>query len=63
MGRIIKELERIYDIKRGNNQHKEDVTIARKLTQQDVANKLGIDTETYRLDKKLLELIPELQDL
>ena len=41
MGRIICELERIYGIKKGNNQYSEDGRNA--TTQKDLANKLDID--------------------
>lgn len=41
MGRIIKELERIYEIKKGGDRSKGDnVTFGK--TQEDIANKLGI---------------------
>lgn len=62
MGRIIKTLEGIYEIKKGRPSL-ETTTIGRNLTQQDIAEQLGIDVKTYQRDKKLLELIPELQDL
>lgn len=41
MGRIICELERIYGIKKGNNQYSEDGRNA--TTQKDLADKLDID--------------------
>ena len=40
MGRIICELERIYGIKNGNNQH-----TTNGLTQEDIANELNISTK------------------
>lgn len=61
MGRIIAELERIYDIKQGNNQYKVDGRIA--TTQKDIADKLNISQTTYKEDKSLLKLLPELQDM
>ena len=60
MGRIICELERIYGIKQGNNQHSSNST---NLTQEELAQKIGIDLTTYKRDKKILELIPELQEM
>lgn len=60
MGRIICELERIYNIKKGNNQHSSNGT---NLTQEELAARIGIDLNTYKRDKKLIELIPELQDI
>ena len=58
LGRIIKTLEESYEIKNGNNQHGRNAT-----TQQDVAEKLNISSTTYKEYKKLLDLIPELQEL
>ena len=58
MGRIICELERIYNIKNGNNQH-----TTNGLTQEDIANELNISTKDLQRYKKLTTLIPELQDL
>ena len=60
MGRIICELERIYGVRQGNNQHSSNGT---NLTQEELAQKIGIDLTTYKRDKKILELIPELQDM
>ena len=50
MGRIICELERIYGIKQGNNQHSSNST---NLTQEELAQKIGIDLTTYKRDKKI----------
>ena len=62
MGRIICELERIYGISKGNNQHTNNVGFQK--TQKDVADEMGIDNmESYRNYKKLTTLIPELQDM
>ena len=58
LGRIIKTLEESYGVKNGNNQHGRNAT-----TQQDVAEKLNISSTTYKEYKKLLDLIPELQEL
>lgn len=43
MAKCIMELDRIYEIKKGNNQHKEDSDIVGKLTQKDLGGQLGID--------------------
>ena len=63
LGRRIKELERIYGIQQGNNQHKEDSNIVGKLTQEDLLKQLGLNKETYRQAKSLTTLPPEIQDL
>lgn len=61
MAKCIMELEKIYDIKRGDR--KSNLPLASLKSQEDIAEELGINIDTYRRDKKLLELIPELQDL
>ena len=61
LGRRIKELERIYGIKQGNNQHNEDTTNG--LTQEDLAQKLGINLKTLQRAKSLANLSPEIQQL
>jgi len=59
MGRIICELERIYGVRQGNNQHTNNVG-----KQTKISNSLGIENnESYRNFKKLTTLIPELQEL
>ena len=58
MGRIICELERIYGIKQGNNQHTTNGGI-----QEDIANELNISTKDLQRYKKLTTLIPELQEM
>ena len=64
-GRCERELERIYGIQKGNNQHsKEDATNGRKLkTQADLANELGVDTKTLQRAKKLAELPEDIQQM
>jgi RPA family protein len=59
--RIICELERIYGIKKGNNQYSEDGRNA--TTQKDIANELNISTKDLQRYKKLTTLIPELQEM
>lgn len=63
LGRRIKELERIYGIKQGNNQHNEDPNNVGKLTQEDLLKRLGLNKETYRQAKSLANLSPEIQSL
>ena len=63
LGRRIKELERIYGIKQGNNQHNEDSNNVGKLTQEDLLKRLGLNKETYRQAKSLTNLSPEIQQL
>ena len=54
-------MERIYGIKQGNNQHNEDTTNG--LTQEDLAQKLGINLKTLQRAKSLTNLSPEIQQL
>lgn len=64
LGRCIKELERIYGIKSGNNQFSNrDGNNFQAKTQSDLASELGISQRQLSNYKKLTELIPELQDL
>lgn len=64
VGRCAAELERIYGIKHGNNQHKEDSTIGGTLkTQEDLLEELGINKESYRRAKKLATLPEEIQQM
>lgn len=65
LGRCIAELERIYGIKNGNNQH----TGASELnsdpnpkSQSDLAEELKMSERQLRKYKSLTDLIPELQD-
>lgn len=60
--RCIIELEKIYGIKRGNNQTSLQDNLASK-TQSDLADQFGISKQQLQDYKKLLSLIPELQDL
>lgn len=62
MARCGIELEKIYGIYKGNHQKvKEDNTPSK--TQEELANELGVSQKHYQKLKKLLTLIPELQDL
>lgn len=65
LGRCIKELERLYGIKNGNNQYERvpKVSEGSVNNQKDLATLLGISVDTLNNYKKLTELIPELEDL
>ena len=63
LGRRIRELERIYGIQQGNNQHQEVSNNVGKLTQEDLLKQLGLNKETYRQAKSLTTLPTEIQDL
>lgn len=61
LGKCIKELERIYGISKGNNQH---ISLPNNSvsSQDDLAKELGVSVDTLQNYKKLTELVPELQD-
>ena len=65
LARIIAELERIYGIKHGNNQRENEefheVEVLHK-SQDEIIEVLGLNKSSYHYAKKLLDLIPELQD-
>ena len=61
MGRIIRELERLYGVKHGGDKSK--TTNGRVGTQEQIADMLGMTTKDIQRYKKLTTLIPELQDL
>lgn len=69
LGKCIKELERIYNIKQGGsgyygNQYKESRNnFATPKTESDLAKEIGVDVRTLQNYKKLTGLVPELQDL
>ena len=62
MGRIIKTLEECYGVRQGSA-GKSDRTMYDGKSQKDIAEELGMTQSTYTKTKKLLELIPELQEL
>lgn len=68
LGRCIKELERIYNIKQGGsgyygNQYGESRNnFITPKTESDLAKEIGVDVRTLQNYKKLTELVPELQD-
>ncbi len=61
MAKCIKELERIYGIKHGNNQR--TLNNSNSLTQKQLAEQIGVDQSQLINYKKLNDLIPELQSL
>lgn len=64
LGRRIKELERIYGIRQGNNQYKkEDMNNVHTLSQEDLAHQLGINLRTLQNAKTIANLPQEIQDL
>lgn len=69
LGRCIKELERIYDIKQGGsgyygNQYEESSNNYKTpKTEADIAKELGISIQSLQNYKKLTEMIPELEAL
>lgn len=71
LGRCIKELERIYDVREGSfggtgaNQYTKlepKVSDEAKTPQEKLADIIGISVDTLQNYKKLTDLIPELQD-
>lgn len=62
LGRCIKELERIYGISKGNNQHS-SLPNNSVSSQDDLAKEIGVDVRTLQNYKKLTEMIPELEEL
>lgn len=64
VGLRIKELERIYGIKQGKNQHSSlSNNLTSSKTQEQLATEMGITRETLHNYKMLADMIPELSDL
>ena len=69
LGRCIKELERIYNIKQGGsgyygNQYEESRNnFVTPKTESVLAKEIGVDIRTLQNYKKLTEMIPELDEL
>ena len=63
LGRRIRELERIYEIREGNSGKVRTDNVGSNFTQQDLAEKLGISVDTLNNAKKLTTLPSEIQDL
>ena len=62
LARCVIELEKLYGIKKGSNQHSLRNNFVSK-TQDQLSQEIGIDKRQLQNYKKLLNLIPELQDL
>ena len=62
VGLRIKELERIYGISKGNNQHS-SLPNNSVSSQEDLAKEIGVSVDTLQNYKKLTEMIPELEEL
>ena len=66
LGRRIKELERVYGIREGSaNKKGTEIgsSLTNGLTQEDLAEKLGINLKTLQRAKSLANLSPEIQQL
>ena len=65
LGRCFKELERIYGIKQGNNQHDRTSNNFKssEKSQEDIAEEFGLTVQTIHNYKQLADMIPEMQDL
>ena len=64
VGKRIKELERIYGIRNGNNQHDRVSNNFKPLkTQSELAKEMNITVQTLQNYKALSDMIPELSDL
>lgn len=61
LGRCIAELERIYGIKQGNNQH--STNGGNLKSQGDLQNEFDLDKESYRRYKKLASLPEDIQQM
>lgn len=64
VGKRIKELERLYGIQHGNNQHdRSSNNFKSSKTQSDLATQMDISVQTLQNYKLLADMIPELSDL
>ena len=63
VGKRIKELERLYGIKEGNNQYNHSLPNNSVSTQSDLATQMGISVDTLQNYKLLADMIPELDEL
>ncbi|MDK0871132.1 hypothetical protein P5F22_01840 [Clostridium perfringens] len=63
MAKCIVELERIKGIKKGGNRKSKQDNLTLKYSQSDMAEELGITRQQLQDYKKLLNLIPELQQM
>jgi len=67
LGRCLRELERIYGVRQGSSNPKgtniRDLDNTSDVTQEQIAQQYNISIDKYRNAEKLLNLIPELQDM
>lgn len=63
MGRIIKELERIYGIKHGVRNDRKTPQLAESKSQDDIAKELGMSVDKLNRMKKLADLPDEYQEM
>ena len=62
MGRCLKELERIEEIRHGGDRKSKAHNALLIKTQNDLADEIGISIDQYKRYKSLASLVPELQD-
>lgn len=62
MGRCLKELERIEEIRHGGDRKSKAHNALLIKTQSDLADEIGISIDQYKRYKSLASLVPELQD-
>lgn len=62
MGKCLKELERIYGIRRGGDRKSKQNNFT-LITEDDLANQTGMTRQTIQNYKQLADMIPEIQDL
>ena len=63
LGRVFAEYKRLNGVKKGNNQHREDSANGTKLTETEIAEKLGYEVTTLKRAEKLSRLPTEFQEL
>lgn len=64
VGKRIKELERLYGVRSGSNNAPGSIVGEKNsFTQEDIAQKLGMDVRTLQNYKILSEMIQELEEL
>lgn len=64
VGKRIKELERLYEIEHGNNQHnRTSNNFKSSKTQEQLAKEMGMTVQTLQNYKMLADMIPELDEL
>lgn len=64
VGKRIKELERLYGIEHGNNQHNRTSNNFKSIkTQEQLAQEMGMTVQNLQNYKMLADMIPELDEL